>query len=166
MTDWSRMQNLDPSKLARMLAVEGLPSWTGDDAAAILRHQLAAPLLPDLLLAPGAEESRLRSLVTDRPGAASFLEQLTALHPSLELLQAIKAFARRVHDDPANPLHGSPSDVLYYASIASALLRCHQRITTLPDADLRAGLSWTLGQAGAEPLRHILSGALQKLDSR
>jgi len=163
MTDWSRMQNLDPSKLARMLAVDDLANWTGDDATAILRHQLAAPLLPDLLLVPGAEESRLRALVQDRPGATSFVDQLTTLHPSLELLQAIKSFARHVHDDPANPLHGTPSDVLYFTAIAAAMLRCNQRITSLGDADLRIGIDWAQRQSGSEPLRHILQAAFDQL---
>lgn len=163
MSHSSRVQNLEPSKLARMLAADDLADWTGDDTAAILRHQLAAPLLPDLLLVPGAEEPRLRALLQNRPGAASFLDQLTALHPSLELLHAIKAFARHVHDDRANPLHGPPSDILYYAAIAAALLRGNERITSLSNADLRTGLNWTLAQHGAEPLAHILRGALARL---
>jgi hypothetical protein len=157
------MQNLDSPKLARMLAVDDFANWTGDDAAAILRHQLAAPLLPDLLLVPGAEESRLRTLVQEHPNAATFLGQLTSSQPSIDLLQAIKFFARHVHDDPANPLHGPPADILYFAAIAAAFLHVNQRITTLSDAELRIGIDWSLRQPGAEPLRPMLEYAFAKL---
>jgi hypothetical protein len=157
---WSRVENLDASKLARLLDIDGPASkWTDEDSAAILRHQLAAPLLPDLLMVPGAEEPRLRSLLTGRPGTNSFLEQLTTPHPSLELLQAIKNFARHVHDCPENPLQGGPSDVLYFASIAAAFARCATRITRLENAALHAGFEWVLSQIGVEPLRTSIENA-------
>src|SRR5271165_5297961 len=100
------LSNLPPEKLAHLLDLESLLQWSSipDDAAAILRHQLAAPLLPDLASAPGSEAARLEALLKNRPFTQNFLAQLTAITPSLELLQAIKDFARHANNSPAHPL--------------------------------------------------------------
>jgi hypothetical protein len=161
-TRWSQ---LDPARLARLLEMNTVPdppaSW--GNSAAILRHQLAAPLLPDLLIVPGAQEHRLRQLINARPGVQSFADQLTHLYPSQELLEAIKNFARQVRDDPANPLHGAPANALYFAAIAAALLRCDIRISKLSNTELREGFTWASQQPGAHDLVPVLRDATQKM---
>src|SRR5271154_1131399 len=139
-------QNLDhlsPAQLAQLLDLNSAPEWPArEDAAAILRHQLAAPLLPDLLATPGAEPARLQALIQNRLGAESFLRQLTTINPSLELLEAIKRFARFANETPSHPLRGNAAMILYYAAIAAALLRCNARITQLSDDKLRESFTW------------------------
>jgi hypothetical protein len=157
-TDISR---LSPSQLAQLLDVDSPSPWPTGDAAAILRHQLSAPLLPDLTSIPGAETARLKALIQNRPGAESFARQLTSINPSLELLQAIKRFARSINETPGHPLHGNPAMVLYYAAIAAGILRCKSLITQLPRASLREGFAWAADQPGAEELRSIFTGALE-----
>ena len=140
---------LPPHTLARLLNLDAPAHWSDHDAAAALRHQLAAPLLPDLARVPGIEIERLRPLIEPH---TTFLAAVSAPSPALELLDAIKQWARHVRDDPASPLAGGPATVLYYAAIAAAQARLHQRITALTDDQLRAGQAWARAFPGAESL--------------
>ncbi len=161
--DHTTLDHLGHAQLAKLLDADRLPEWSEADKAEILGHQLAAPLLPDLAMIPGAETVRLQALVRDRPGAESFLRQLTFITPSLELLIAIKGFARHFRDVRESPLHGMPATILYYAAIAAALARCKARITRLHDADLRTGFTWAKQQPAAEPLITIFTAAQEQL---
>ncbi len=151
---------LTPARLAQLLDLDAPASWSQADALAALRHQLAAPLLPDLALAPGAELDRLCPRAFAHP---TFLDALTAPAPNLELLHAIKHWARHLRTDPASPLAGTPATVLYYAAIAAARLRLGQSITTLSDAQLRAGLLWAAAIPGTQPLAELFAAALRVL---
>lgn len=135
-------EKASPAQLSQLLDVETAPQWPQSDAAAALCHQLAAPLLPDVQSAPGAESWRLEALVAGRVGAESFQRQLTAIYPSRELLEAIKRFARFANDSVSHPLRGEGAMVLYYAAIAAAMMRCNARITQLSDDQLREGFGW------------------------
>jgi hypothetical protein len=166
--DSQSFDSLPPAKLARLLDVEGggaeAAAWTAADAAAALRQQLQAPLLPDLLAAPGAERERLEALVRSRPETATFAAQLTGREPTTELLESIKRWARHMREQPSSPLRGGPATVLYYAAIAAALVRTGRRITTLTDGQLRAGFEWALVQEGAEGLQGLLREAHAALE--
>jgi hypothetical protein len=140
---------LPPHTLARLLDLDAPAPWSQRDATAALRHQLAAPLLPDLAHTPGIEIDRLRPLAAPH---ATFLQLLTSPTPSLELLQALKQWARHVRDDPASPLAGAPATVLYYAAITAARTRLRQRITALTDDQLLAGIAWSRAYPGAQAL--------------
>ena len=156
------LSHLPPEKLAQLLDLNSTPQWPAreKDSPAILRHQLTAPLLPDLATTPGAEPARLEALTKNRPFTDSFAHQLTAITPSLELLEAIKRFARHANSLPSHPLHGQPATLLYHAAIAAALLRCKTRITQLPNNSLRESFTWAAQQPGAEPLHSIFQSAL------
>lgn len=55
---------------------------------------------------------------------------------------------------------------LYYASIASALVRLDTRISQLNDSDLRRGLLWAKDQPWVDSqTRSILLAALEKIAS-
>jgi hypothetical protein len=60
-----------------------------------------------------------------------------------------------------------PSEIaaaIYYTSIAAALVRLSERITQLPDADVRRGLLWVRGQDWVDgKTRALLDQALEKL---
>lgn len=172
MIDFAQIQSqsfdsLSPEKLARLLDVEGTAedavAWSRADAAAALRQQLAAPLLPDLLAIPGIERERLEALVRSRPHTGSFAAQLTGRESTTELLEAVKRWARMMREQRSSPLQGGPATVLYYAAIASALCRARQRITRLSTPELRAGFDWALVQQGAEALQPLFREALQQL---
>ena len=110
----SSFEMLPPESLARLLDLQSPSTWSTADGAAALSHQLAAPLLPDVAQAPGAESDRITACVAP----FSSLEQaLLASAAPLELLQAIKHWARHLRDAPESPLAGGPATVLYFTAI-------------------------------------------------
>ncbi len=122
-----------------------------------LRDQLAAPLLPDLALIPGMEIERLRQMAG--PGV-TFLDVLVSDAPEIELLLALKMWARHVRDEVENPLGGAPATVFYYAAAAAARVWLKVRITSLSDAEFRAGCTWAREAAGTSPLASVFEAAL------
>jgi hypothetical protein len=95
-------------------------------------------------------------------GTASFLGALLA-PPNIELLHAIKLWARQVRGDLTTPLAPGPGTLFYYASLAAALVHFKARITSLSDAQLREGFAWAEGFTGAEPLAPLFKAAATKL---
>ncbi len=159
------ISRLPAARLARLLD-PALPSpWTAKDAAAALKHQLAAPLLPDLLAAPTADPAHLKPLLQGPRAPKTFRQLLSAKNPHPDLLLALKSFATHARADADSPLEGPPATLLYYAAIAAALLHLRQRITTLPDPDLRQGLLWALDQQPPAPLPALFRTALAALSA-
>ncbi|HVS71949.1 MAG TPA: hypothetical protein VHQ47_11895 [Phycisphaerae bacterium] len=160
------VSRLPAARLARLLD-PALPSpWTAQDAAAALKHQLAAPLLPDLLSPPTADPAHLKPLLHAAHAPKTFRQLLSAKNPHPDLLLALKSFATHARADADSPLQGPPATLLYYAAIAAALVHLRRRITTLPDADLRQGLLWALDQNATTPLPALFRAALTRLTSR
>ena len=90
-------------------------------------------------------------------------------HPSppVDLLKLVKDFAKANLDHPASGMPGEIATALYYASIAVALVNLNQRISQLPDADLRRG---SLKRVKEQPwldeqTKELFSAALTKLSS-
>jgi hypothetical protein len=158
----SPLDLLAPARLAGLLDLDPSANWSVQDVTAAFRHQLAAPLLPDLALVPGIEIDRVRLIAA--PDATIF-DLLASRTPELELLKALKMWARHVRDASENPLAGAPATVFYYAALAAARVRLNQRITSLPDADLRAGCTWALAEDGASPLTPLFEAALAAIPS-
>ena len=155
------LESLSTVQLARLLDLDAqgpTPWWSAADGTAALEHQLSSLLLPDVGDVPGAERGRLGALSTGR----TMLQALTDGAATVELLEAIKQFARHVRDQPASPLRGAPATVIYYAAIAAGLTR-GARITKLSDAALREGFHWAMEQAGTDELFAIFAQALRKM---
>lgn len=153
------VEKLPPEQLVQLLDIDAPPHWNAVDAAAALRQQLAAPLLPDLASAPGARVEHLETLAA---GTASFLAALIA-PPNVELLHAIKLWARQVRGDRATPLAPGPATLFYYAALAAAMVHFKVRITSLSDAQLREGFRWAAGYSGAELLSPLFKAAEAKV---
>lgn len=170
----STPKKITPAALSRLPAAQlaklldpALPSpWTPKDAAAALKHQLAAPLLPDLLSPPTADADFLRPLLKTLPPATTFHKLLTMKRPPLDLLVALKTFATHARTTPDSPLQGDTATLLYYAAIAAALTRHQQRITTLPEKDIRDGLTWSLSQHPPATLKTLYQKALAALQKK
>lgn len=84
----------------------------------------------------------------DRPlegfaSGGSVRELLESPTPDPEILIAAKDFAKR---RPRNLFPPEMALLLYYGSIAAAIVRCGQRITKLRDDDLRNGFTWAIKQ--------------------
>jgi len=132
--------------------------WNAADAAEALRHQLSAPLLPDIAEIPSAEVKRLQALA----GGLTFLQALTASDQDPALLAAIKEFGRHWRSHPSSPLAGGPATVLYFAAIAAAQVHGHGRITTLSDDQILAGFLWAKVQPGGETVQELFESALAR----
>ncbi len=127
--------------------------WPQEELAAIWRHQLAAPVQAE---APGVRipldeglGRRVAGLVRGRC-IVTFGDLFQHPHPPMELLQEVKDFAKANRDHPESLLPPEISSLLYYASIAAALLRCGHRISRLDDVALRQGIEWALAQPGLD----------------
>jgi hypothetical protein len=141
------------------------PLWRADELAALFRHQMSAPMLMDL----GSFDARTADQLKTLAGAqglllSSFADLFNHSTPPVQLLQLVKDFAKANMDHPESGLPREIATVLYYASIAAALLRLDTRISQLPDADLRRGFSWTQEQKWLdEKTKALVADALKKL---
>jgi hypothetical protein len=154
-------------KLASLLATGGESArlWRPEELAAVFRHQMAAPMLVDLGAFDERTATRLRTL-SEAQGLLlkSFADLFHHPAPVLELVELVKNFARANMDQPESALPGEIAAVLYYTSIAAALVRLDTRISQLPDADLQRGLAWAGEQVWLdENTRGLLGQALAKM---
>jgi len=135
------------SSLADIIALSGEqePTWLPEDLGAMLRHQLSAPVEPDLAKFDSELAERWRTLAAQEHFRwTRFGEVLQSQEPPLEGLRLVKAFARILRSHPATLLPCDIAAVLYFTSIAAALARCNERITKMDDASLRRGFQWGL----------------------
>ncbi|HEV2319156.1 MAG TPA: hypothetical protein VGV18_05365 [Verrucomicrobiae bacterium] len=141
------------------------PLWRPDELAAMFRHQMSAPVLMDLGSFDPRTASQLKAL-TAAQGLllSSFAELFNHANPPVQLLQLVKDFAKTNLDHPESGLPREIATALYYASIATALVRLDKRISKLSDADLQRGLRLTREQPWLdERTKSLLSEALKKI---
>jgi len=174
------MSNLSPPdpdpKLATLfaLAQTDAQTWSKSELAAILRHQLRAPLEADLatVVSTQADADGGAADVSSRPaaelrlsadrGIRTFADLLSHPKPPLELVRLMKDYAKVARHDGSLPLE--VATLLYYASLSLARLRCGQSITDLDDAALRSGLEWGVRRSWADDLvRSIFEEQLREL---
>ena len=134
------IQTTDPSRLARLFPADepATAHWGRNDLQAVLKHQLAALLTVDLKLDS--------SDVTRGTKLDSFRDVLRHSSPPLTLLTSIKDFAKTSSHPGGAALPKEIATVLYYVAIVLARTRHGERITTLPDPSMAAGLKWALSQ--------------------
>lgn len=134
--------------LARLLAAEadGTAEWSATDMAAILRHQLNAPLRADLSATNASAGKTLDTASQDGPPPATFGELFAHPRPPVELLKLAKDFAKALRRDASCGVPAGVATVIYYASIVAARSRYGQRITDLDEETLRRGVEWALAQ--------------------
>ncbi len=160
----------DNRRLAALFALEdqAAESWDASDLAALLRHQLEAPVEVDLGALPPDVAPKVRALAgAEGLTLRSFHDLFQHPHPPVALLRMVKDFAKlnRAHSRSALP--PEVALVLYYAAIVAAALRCRQAISGLEPAQLRKGIEWTLGQPWLDPtLRPLFQEAQKRLVGR
>jgi anti-sigma factor RsiW len=138
---------VDRRKLASLLEEggEGDRLWRPEELAAILRHQLSAPLHVDLVALERGQAARVRTAAESQGLLLkSFADLLHHPNPPRELLEMTKQFAKNCRISPRSPIPRDIASVLYFASIAAALVRCQERISTLDATSLRKGFQWVL----------------------
>jgi integrase len=141
-------------------------AWNGQDLAAMLRHQLAAPLAFDLssVEMEGAEARRRDRTLT---GAAkeritNFEDLLFHREPPIELLILSKEFfKRRLQECKKDSPEWNVAYLLYLLSILAARDRA-SKISSLTWSELREGMKWALQRRWMnEKTRHFVELAAQ-----
>jgi hypothetical protein len=143
-------------------------AWPPREYRAILRHQLAARIEADLPdTEPGQEPSHEAPRNRNGPCSLTFAELFERPDPPLALLRRVKDFAKAHRDAPRSAYPPDIAALLYYASIAAALVRRGKRITSLDDQTLRQGFDWCLKCDWiVEPLRALFTAALHAISAR
>jgi hypothetical protein len=148
-----------PERLAAVLGLGDSAQrvWGPEELGAVFEHQMRAPVSVDLGAMDARVSAKLRML-TDAQGLMlkSFADLFEHPHPPLELLRSVKDFGKLNRDQPESLLPNEVAAALYYLSIAAALARLGERISSLSDSELRQGFDWTLAQPW-------ISGARRKL---
>lgn len=142
------------------------PDWLPEELAAILRHQLNAPLHVDLAaLAPEVLRELSAHGATDEQLNQRFGELLISPAPPIELLQAVRRMVKRIDSNDSGV--GVPREigwVVYLAAVLAARLRLNQKIGNADDAALRGWIEWALEQPWLDPsLRPLLIDGRQLL---
>ena len=139
--------------------------WPVEEIQRILRMQLGARLHVELGRSGLCDRDTVLAL-TDQasPPIRSVADLLYHPRPPMELLWAVKDFSKNCKEDATSDMAPEVALALYYASIAAALTRRGERITTLSDDELRAGLNWVVKQNWLPGRMHNLIGrAIQHL---
>ena len=141
--------NSRPLWLAQLMAVDGGDQglWQPEELAAMLQHQLSAPLEFDFSYLGREATQRLELLCSAQgPPIATFGDLLHHPSPPVELLAMTKEFAKACRTRSDRLLPGEIAALLYLLSIVVARTRCGRRITKLEDDALRHSLDWALQQ--------------------
>ena len=136
--------------------------WRDDELGAILRHQLSAPLQVDLINLERGLAVKVRTLA-EAQGLTlkSFGDLLAHPNPPIELLKITKDFAKACRLSAHGALPKDVASVLYFGSIAAALVRCRSRITGLSNDAIREGLRWVLARSWTDaPTRALAKECL------
>jgi hypothetical protein len=133
--------------------------------AAILKHQLSAPLEPDLGAVERPDHGERWEHETPTPTwPATFGELMHHPRPPVALLERVKVFAKASKVKATGPLPPQVATILYFASIVVAQLRCDARITGLDDDAILKGTQWALAQSWLDqPTRAIFEEAAVRL---
>ena len=152
--------------LSTMLGFSGLErnEWEPQDLQSMLRHQLNSPLYLSMGILSAEVSHELRTFAPD--SAQMTLRQLLD-HPKppLQLLKLVKRFAKMCRSDPENSLPPEVAILLYYTSIAVALVRWNESISHLAPESVRRGLNWLCAQQWIpEELKSLLVTGLERIE--
>lgn len=135
-----------PKRMAQMLGLATAHdevSWRADELRAMLHYQFAQPL-PNPSANNGSKRNRDDKGHPDAAGIVClecFHDLFVHPSPPLALLKFAKDYARASRMNPVDGLPEKVAGVLYYLSIAAAMVRCQTRITALPTAKLERGFN-------------------------
>ena len=154
----SRIVNLD----------EATPDdWSQQDQAAMLRHQMSAPLEFDLgSLEPKRSWARERYKVLNEAaalGIRTFQDLFRHPRPPLAVLRITKDFFK-VRAGPADERRPEQevAYLMYLLSISAARVRTGQAITSLSDSELLRGVEWAASRKWADEVTVALFGMVRE----
>lgn len=157
-------QTNDGGEIERLIAFDsrGRAVWPVDQLIAALHCPLRCEVLARLSPPPRRPEAIELMAIAASPPIRTLGEVLHHPHPPIDLLRELKAYARAAMRGGSMP----PDAMLlvYYGTIAQALVRWNQRITTLSGAALLAGFRWAMDQVWADrPSRRLIARAAEML---
>jgi hypothetical protein len=135
----------------------------------VLNYELTSPLAFDLRGLPPGQAEQLRSLCSAQGMLVNSLNSLIHHpHPPLEALKLAKDFAKACTKQADGPIPQPVAQVIYYALIASALLRRRERISALTTEELERGFQWVLSLAWVtgEMRKLVESARLENQDTQ
>lgn len=154
-------QNIDVSlawPCEFQLAAEDAVTWNDRDLASLLRHQLNLPLSHLASLVLPAESSNLE--VDNSQPCATLSELFAATNPSVSILRQVKDVCKLLARSSDAPIPKEVAIVLYYAAIATTLLRTNESISTSSSESLSEGLFRVLAIPWCTPeLRRLFAEA-------
>lgn len=155
----------DSRALSRLLDIGNEEShlWTEDELAAMLRHQLEAPLAIDLKSVAADIENQLSELrgQDDKP-LSTFADALFHPNPPLVLTTLIKEFAKQLRDNQV--LNDDIASFLYVAAICAAIGNGDRSMTSLENDTILDNIRQLLSLPWLdERARPLLEGAIQDL---
>lgn len=144
----SSIETVAPNKLASLLDEDiGKHIWSEDELEAILKHQMSVPIAVDLSAKNKVAAQQLMAVCSGKGILLKSYEDLfDHKSPPIELLKIIKDYAKTCLSAKNSPFPSEVASVLYYATIAAAMVRCKRRISTLPDDKLKEGFQWVLAR--------------------
>ena len=164
--DQSDVHNSSAQSLSYMMDpdADSGQHWEAEELGEILEHQLAARLECDL--ADKSKQVSEELEAAEKSGVKTFGDLLQHANPPLELLKLTRRFAKGCRTQPDAPLPDEVATVLYFLSIAAALVRCGSRITKMDDKSLRYSLDWALKQPWLdEASRGLLREGQETIDA-
>ncbi len=159
-----------PAQLAKIMNLdETTPDvWNDQDLAAMLRHQMAAPLnfdLTSLKLQAARADARTETLASAaKERIKSFKDLLFHPEPPLELLRLSKDFFKgRIKACKKDSPEWQVAYLFYLLSILAAGRRATQ-VSNLTSGDLRKAMKWALDQKWVDAkTKRLLSRASEHL---
>jgi hypothetical protein len=139
--------------------------WPVEEIQRMLRMQLGARLHLELDRSGLLHRRAVLALTGQaNPPIRSVADLLHHPRPPVDLLRALKDFSKNRREDSTSEVAPEVALTIYYASIATALTRCGERITTLNEDELRAGFNWLVKQTWLPGrTRNLISRAMHHL---
>ncbi|MBI1371340.1 MAG: hypothetical protein GC159_01070 [Phycisphaera sp.] len=123
----------NPNELEKIAEVQmdAQDLWRDDDLKTILDEQLKMPLADMERILPNSGKKAERYAESTLPPLDTIGSALLHQQTPVELLKVIKSYAKVADRDPSEPIPQKVARVLYYASIASALVNQGALISSL-----------------------------------
>jgi len=135
----------DPDNLARLLQLDASrrDEWGQDELEQIMEHQLKAPLADEIgRIYPEQTDDVRDTARAQEPPIETVGDLLRHEQPPIELLQMLKDAAKAARRDKTEALPVEVPTAIYFASIAVALVRGGDSISSLDAEELQKGFAW------------------------
>jgi DNA-directed RNA polymerase specialized sigma24 family protein len=167
--DISALDDSKPEELACLLSVQGTPegNWQPAELSELLRHCLDRSVGEYLKGLGRSAEFAAASPLEFAVVEMSLGELFQSADPPLGLLVAVKRGARRLMSQGASDVPAEAHHLIYFASIAAALVRHGQRISKSGPKVLRVGFSRIAADPDSvEWLRQLFTAANELLSDQ